>query len=142
MKNYIDPLFQETLNFVPKHIKGEVERSYDLSSRIDFLLRKKGWTKTDLARKTGKKCSEVSKWLSGTQNFTLRTIALIEEALDTELINVVTEDVSQKAIAQFIITMDTDQDNSVWTQTRMKRKQTNNSVYKELIQWNLQSHIG
>ena len=91
-KNYIDPLFQEVLDSVPQRVKGEVDRSFDLSSRIDALLREKGWTKTDLARKTGKKCSEVSKWLSGTQNFTLRTIALIEEALGYELINVVGAD--------------------------------------------------
>lgn len=90
MKNdYVDPLFQEVLNSVPQRVKGEVDRSFDLSSRIDTLLREKGWTKTDLARKTGKKSSEVSKWLSGTQNFTLRTIALIEEALGCKLISVV-----------------------------------------------------
>lgn len=89
MNNYIDPLFQEVLDSVPQRVKGEVDRSFDLSSRIDALLREKGWTKSDLAEKTGRKCSEVSKWLSGTQNFTLRTIALIEEALGCELINVV-----------------------------------------------------
>lgn len=97
-KNYIDPLFQEVLDSVPQRVKGEVDRSFDLSSRIDALLREKGWTKTDLARKTGKKCSEVSKWLSGTQNFTLRTIALIEEALGCELINVVGADSNQNVI--------------------------------------------
>ena len=138
MKNYIDPLFQEILDSVPKHIKGEVDRSYDLSSRIDFLLRKKGWTKTDLARKTGKKCSEVSKWLSGTQNFTLRTIALIEEALDTELINVVTEDFNQNAVVKFVFKMDTDQKG--WTPAR-RSKQINDNVYKEVLTWNLQSPI-
>ena len=89
MKNYVDSLFKEALDSVPQRVKGEVDRSFDLSARIDALLREKGWTKTDLARKTGKKCSEVSKWLSGTQNFTLRTIALIEEALECKLIKVV-----------------------------------------------------
>lgn len=87
-KFYIDPMFQEALNNVSVHIKNEVDRSFDLAARIDTLLKEKGWTKTDIARKTGKKCSEVSKWLSGTQNFTLRTIALIEEALECKLIKV------------------------------------------------------
>lgn len=87
-KNYIDPIFQDALNSVPKRIKGEVDRSFDIANRINAILNQKGWSQTDLARKTGKSCTVVSRWLSGTQNFTLRTIALIEEALDTELIQV------------------------------------------------------
>ena len=89
MHKYVDPLFQEALDSVPQRVRGEVDRSFALASRIAALLRAKGWTQTDLARKTGKKCSEVSKWLSGTQNFTLRTISLIEETLDAKLITVV-----------------------------------------------------
>lgn len=125
MKQYIDPLFQEVLDSVPQHIKGEVDRSFDLSSRIDSLLREKGWTKTDLARKTGKKNSEVSKWLSGTQNFTLRTIALIEEALDAELIQVVGTDSDQTDINvhYFISMVAGRQDNQTWKQRRSTSKQ-------------------
>ncbi|MBQ5979424.1 MAG: helix-turn-helix transcriptional regulator [Bacteroidales bacterium] len=87
-KDYIDPVFQDALNSVPQRVKGEVDRSFDIANRIALTLKQRGWTQTDLAKKTGKTCSEVSKWLSGTQNFTLRTIALIEEALGTELIQV------------------------------------------------------
>ena len=87
-KDFIDPIFQEALNSVPQRVKGEVDHSFDIANRIALTLKQRGWTQTDLAKKTGKTCSEVSKWLSGTQNFTLRTIALIEEALGTELIQV------------------------------------------------------
>lgn len=87
-ENYIDPLFQELLGTVSQKVKGEVDRSFDIAQRIADILQEKGWSKTDLAKKTGKSCSEVSKWLSGSQNFTLRTIALIEEALGKELIMV------------------------------------------------------
>lgn len=109
MKNdYVDPLFQEVLNSVPQRVKGEVDRSFDLSSRIDTLLREKGWTKTDLARKTGKKSAEVSKWLSGTQNFTLRTIALIEEALGCKLLRVVgTDDAHSTINVHYVISVST-----------------------------------
>lgn len=88
-KNYTDPLFQEILDSVPRKVRGEVDRSFDIAQRIDSLLQQKGWSQTELAKRTGKKCSEISKWLSGTQNFTLRTIALIEDALDADLICVV-----------------------------------------------------
>ena len=96
MKNYVDPHFQEVLDSVPKDIKREVNLSFGLSSRIDSLLREKGWTKTDLAQKTGKKVSEVSKWLRGTHNLNLHTIALIETALDAELIVVAESPIIQK----------------------------------------------
>lgn len=90
-KDYTDPLFEQLLKAVPVRLRKETERSYGIAERIDAVLKQKGLSKTDLARMTGKKNAEVSKWLSGTQNFTLRTIALIEEALSCDLISV-TED--------------------------------------------------
>lgn len=135
MKNYIDPLFQEVLDSVPQRVKGEVDRSFDLSSRIDTLLREKGWTQTDLARKTGKKCAEVSKWLSGTQNFTLRTIALIEDALGAELIRVVDNDCDRAGIDvhYYISVVAEHPGNQAWKQPRSKSK---SSVFVNSInQW-------
>lgn len=85
-KDYTDPLFEQLLKAVPVRLRKETERSYGIAERIDAILKQKGLSKTDLARLTGKKNAEVSKWLSGTQNFTLRTIALIEKALGCELI--------------------------------------------------------
>lgn len=86
--NYTDPIFQETLNSVPERIKREVDRSFDIAASIESALKRKGWTKTQLAQKTGKNCAEVTRWLSGTHNFTLRTLAIIEEALGGDLIHV------------------------------------------------------
>lgn len=40
----------------------------------------------DLARLMRKNESEISKWLSGTHNFTLRTIASISEALGEDIL--------------------------------------------------------
>lgn len=87
-KHYTDPVFQEVLDSIPRRVKNEVNLSFDISAKIANELKKKGWTKTDLARKTGKRCSEVTKWLSGTQNFTLRTIALLEDVLDCTILQV------------------------------------------------------
>ena len=87
-KDYTDPVFEQLLHAVPVHLRKETERSYGIAERIYAILKQKGLSKTDLARLTGKKNAEVSKWLSGTQNFTLRTIALIEEALGCELISI------------------------------------------------------
>ena len=89
MAEFTDPLFQEVLDAVPQKVRGEVDRSFDIAERISQVLAMKGWSKSELAARTGKSRSEVSKWLSGTQNFTLRSIALIEEALGVSLIQVV-----------------------------------------------------
>ena len=85
---YIDPMFKEALEKVPPVIRKEVGFSFDIAKRIYDILKKKGWTKTDLAKATGKKTPVVTKWMSGTHNFTMRTIAEIEVALGEEIITI------------------------------------------------------
>jgi transcriptional regulator with XRE-family HTH domain len=45
-------------------------------------------TQKDLAKKMGKTEAEVSVWLSGQHNFTLKTLAKISVALEEDLIKV------------------------------------------------------
>ena len=59
-----------------------------ISERIYQILQEKGMTKRDLARLTGKKESEVSRWFAFGHNFTCKTIALIQLALGTSIIEV------------------------------------------------------
>ena len=51
-------------------------------------MKKKGITQHELARRLGKRDSEVSKWLTGRHNFTTNTIARIEVAIDEKLIKI------------------------------------------------------
>ena len=51
-------------------------------------MEEKGLSQKDLARLLGKTETEVSRWLSGTHNMTMATIAKISEALDTDIIRV------------------------------------------------------
>lgn len=78
---YIDPLFLELLELVPKEKRREAELSYGIARRIHEVLLRKGWNQADLARATGKKETVVSRWMSGTHNFTIQTIAEIETAM-------------------------------------------------------------
>ncbi len=48
-----------------------------VAARIDDLIVARGWGKSELAQKLNKNPSEVTKWLSGTQNFTLDTLSEI-----------------------------------------------------------------
>lgn len=84
-------LFLECINDVPKEIDIEVNLSFDISSRIDTLLSERNMSQKEFAEMIGKRESEVSKWLKGTHNFTLRTLAKISAVLDAPIIQVVSK---------------------------------------------------
>ena len=58
-----------------------IEQSLAMANHIEILLSDKGLKQKDLADKLGKSEAEISEWLSGTHNFTLRSIAKIETVL-------------------------------------------------------------
>ena len=59
-----------------------------IADRIKAVLKAKGWTQRDLARKMEMTDSYVSEILAGKQNLTIRTISALEKALGTSLIDV------------------------------------------------------
>ncbi|SEI58453.1 Helix-turn-helix [Dyadobacter sp. SG02] len=65
-----------------------IDTSFDLSDRIHEILESKGLTQKDLADMIGKKESQVSKWMTGTHNFTIKTLALIEVKLGVSIFQV------------------------------------------------------
>ena len=65
-----------------------VDKSLAISDRIIALLKQKEMTQRQLAEVLGKRESEISKWLTGTHNFTLRTIAKLEEVLCADILSV------------------------------------------------------
>jgi len=52
-----------------------------LAAKLDDLIRQRGWSKGDFADRVGKHPSEITKWLSGTHNFTTDTLSEIAVAL-------------------------------------------------------------
>lgn len=65
-----------------------VDTSFDLSDRIHEILEAKGISQRELAEMIGKKESQVSKWMTGTHNFTIRTLALLEVKLGVSIFQV------------------------------------------------------
>lgn len=63
-----------------------VDRSFQIADQIRHVLHEKGWFQRDLAQALGKKEPEISRMLSGTHNFTLKTLARLEVALGASLI--------------------------------------------------------
>lgn len=66
----------------------KTKRNMLLAALIDDALKAKGWNKKQLAEAMNKQPSEVTKWLSGTHNFTLETLYLIESYLGVTLFTV------------------------------------------------------
>lgn len=69
----------------------------DIADRIQLLLGEKGWTQKDLADALHKNESEVSKWLTGIHNFTIKSIAKMEAVLGGDIINVHTAEALSSA---------------------------------------------
>lgn len=85
---YTNPLFAEMFDEIPEESRRQSSLSFSIAARIAELLKKKGWSQADLAKAAGKKDAEISRWMSGTHNFTLKTISLIETVMGEELIKV------------------------------------------------------
>lgn len=81
-------LFDECLDTVQNDVKMELDMSFALADKIDMILREKNISQKQLAKKMGKTEAEVSRWLGGTHNFTLRTIAKISDALGVTLLTI------------------------------------------------------
>lgn len=71
---------------VPNEVTRMLNHSFDVADQIHEILESQGKTQRDLADLLGKKESEVSKWMRGTHNFTLKSISKIEEALGESIL--------------------------------------------------------
>ena len=73
------------LDRTPLETKIFVRKYAELVLRINQVLEAKGINRKELAEKLGKRPSEISKWLNGDHNLTLKTIARLEAELGVEL---------------------------------------------------------
>lgn len=76
------------LKTIPEDVKIFVDLYADLVVRINQVLQEKGISKKELAEKLEKNPSEISKWLGGDHNFTLRSIAKLQAELGEILLEV------------------------------------------------------
>ncbi|MFO8066423.1 MAG: helix-turn-helix transcriptional regulator [Bacteroidales bacterium] len=74
---------------IPKEVDLFVKHSFEIVDCIHEILEKQGKEQKDLAVALGKSESEISKWMSGTHNFTIKTIAKIETVLGESIIKCV-----------------------------------------------------
>lgn len=60
-----------------------------IMERVRTALAELNWSQAELARRMGKSAPEISKWLSGKHNISLRTLAKLEAVLGLEMVQVV-----------------------------------------------------
>ena len=91
-------LLDEIRQTMTPDMKRQMELSVKIANRIYEIMEERGVSQKDLARLLGKTETEVSRWLSGTHNMTMATIAKISAALDTDIIQVTTRRQRKKSV--------------------------------------------
>ena len=81
-------MFQDALKEIPEDVKKEVDWSFAIANKLEKILNERNLTHKEWAARIGKTEAEVSRWVSGTHNFTLRTLSKISVALGEDLIKV------------------------------------------------------
>ncbi|MBQ9218486.1 MAG: helix-turn-helix transcriptional regulator [Muribaculaceae bacterium] len=81
-------LFDQIVAETPPELKKQLDMSFAIADKLDAALKERGLTQKEFAHMIGHTQAEVSRWLSGTHNFTLATLAKISVALGVNLFTV------------------------------------------------------
>ena len=81
-------LFNECLAATPQDVKQRIDWSFQIADKIDSVLKERGITQKEFDKQIGRSEAEVCRWVGGTHNFTLATLAKISSALGVPLIHV------------------------------------------------------
>jgi transcriptional regulator with XRE-family HTH domain len=83
---YNSELMDKIYQNIPQTTFDFVSNRMILASRINEAIKSRGWSQKQFADEMGKKPSEISRWLSGTHNFTTDTLWHIEQILGIRLL--------------------------------------------------------
>jgi transcriptional regulator with XRE-family HTH domain len=79
---------KDILNSISSEEKAEIENNMLLAAKIYKAMKARGWSKLQFMKAVNKKNpSIITKWFSGTHNFTVNTLYEIERVLNIELVN-------------------------------------------------------
>lgn len=87
MKNAKTSL-RELLSDITPEERAEARLSFQISNRLDFLMKEQGLSKKQLADAIGKRPSEITRWLSGEHNFTISTLSMLSSFFGQPIITV------------------------------------------------------
>ena len=86
-RNYTSTILSELIQSTSPEELAKTESKMRLDVKIGDAIKHNGYSKSEFAQKINKNNSEISKWLSGTHNFTHDTLILLEQELNMTLIN-------------------------------------------------------
>jgi transcriptional regulator with XRE-family HTH domain len=127
MKN---KLFKSIVDNAPKEAEVFVEKYTALILRINQILRDKGISQKKLADAMDKKPSEISRWLNGGQNLTLKSIAKLEAELGETLIEIPTSQISTKFKEEWHVSVHT-----FTVERRIEKVEKKKNIISKDIQW-------
>jgi len=88
--------FHNQLNKVSPSVKVEMDLSRAIIDRIDYILKRDGISRKELAERIGCKESQITRWTRGFPNYTISALAKLSVALGEPLIDIY----AQEALAQ------------------------------------------
>jgi len=83
-KNSLDNWLEANSN---PEIDKFLERNLAITEKVNTILKERGLKKREFAKMLGKNPSEITKWLTGLHNLTLKSITKMEVALNIDLLN-------------------------------------------------------
>lgn len=87
MKNKTENLLSSLLEEITPGRQKQTDAKMVIAAKIEDAMRAKGWKHKDLLRAMKKENPAlVTRWLSGTHNFTVETLVELETALDIKLL--------------------------------------------------------
>lgn len=79
---------EEILKEFDPEFERKVFTKIAISVKIEEARLRKHWTKVELAKRFKKKPSVITKWLSGSHNFTIDTLVEIEDLLHIKVLSI------------------------------------------------------
>jgi len=84
---YTSELLDNLMSEITPEEQSKTDKKMQLAALIADGIKDKGLNKTEFATAVGKQPSVITKWLSGTHNFSTDTLFDIEQVLGIELFN-------------------------------------------------------
>ncbi len=97
-EKYSSPLIKELMAERDPVQTAKTRNRMILAAKIEDAYKAKGWNKKEFAEEMGKEPSVITKWLSGTHNFTADTLTEIGLKLGIKLLNTSFEEVTVSEI--------------------------------------------
>jgi len=89
MKTYNSEIIDNLLDTITPLEQAQTDAKMMLAARISDAMKAKGWKNKDLLAAVNKENpSVITKWLSGTHNFTMDTLVELQRALDINLMDI------------------------------------------------------